>query len=244
MNSSMGKILISDPSKAPPEVNIPGKKLLDPTISNYNNAIIGGQAANGDPYLTTAQVMNAGDNSDGKHHSRKKLLRPFEPELFVSPITGEPIANYGTWAEDLKALQSGAKTIPIEPEEDDDEKNDPIMFKLKNQMKLRGAKGIIGLSRVFKIMDDDGSKSLSFQEFKKAMKEMGKILSDSELIILFKRFGMFSYIMNYYSPFLNNLISLVNLNCIDLSKSGVISYNDFLTTVSVSGTPNFFLRTG
>jgi Ca2+-binding EF-hand superfamily protein len=206
MNSSMGKILISDPSKAPPEVNIPGKKLLDPTISNYNNAIIGGQAANGDPYLTTAQVMNAGNSSDGKHHSRKKLLRPFEPELFVSPITGEPIANYGTWAEDLKASQSGAKIIPTEPEEDDDEKNDPIMFKLKNQMKLRGAKGIIGLSRVFKIMDDDGSKTLSFQEFKKAMKEMGMILSDSELIILFKRF--------------------------DLSKSGVISYNDFLTTVS------------
>lgn len=188
MNSSMGKILVSDPSKAPPEVHIPGKKLLDPTVSNFNNSLIGGQATNGDPYATTAQVMNSGESED-RHHSRKKIIRPFEPELFVSPITGEPIANYGTWANDIKAAQNGGKPKVVEPEEDED-KNDPIMAKLKGQIKLRGAKGIIGLSRVFKIMDDDGSKTLCFPEFKKAMKEMGMVLSDSELIVLFKRFGI------------------------------------------------------
>lgn len=188
MNSSMGKVLLSDPSKVPPEVHIPGKKLLDPTLSNFDNALIGGQPPSGEPFLTTAQLMNSGENQEKSNHSRKKILRPFEPELFVSPITGEPIANYGTWANDLKASQSGAGKKQIEPEEDED-KNDPIMAKLKGQMKLRGAKGIIGLSRVFKIMDDDGSKTLSFPEFKKAMREMGMALNDSELIILFKRFG-------------------------------------------------------
>lgn len=35
----------------------------------------------------------------------------------------------------------------------------------------RGCKGIIGLQRVFKIMDDDGSKSLSRQEFEKACRD-------------------------------------------------------------------------
>lgn len=185
----MGKILVSNPSKAPPEVHIPGKKLIDPTVSNFDNSLIGGQPPNGDPFVTTTQIMNSGENPEKHAGSRKKILRPFEPELFVSPITGEPIANYGTWAEDFKASQTGEAKKQVEPEEDDD-KNDPIMGKLKAQMKLRGAKGIIGLSRVFKIMDDDGSKTLSFAEFKKAMKEMGLALSDSELIVLFKRFGM------------------------------------------------------
>jgi hypothetical protein len=39
-------------------------------------------------------------------------------------------------------------------------------------------------------MDDDGSNTLSFPEFKKAMREVGMTsLSDTEIVMLFKRFG-------------------------------------------------------
>ena len=38
--------------------------------------------------------------------------------------------------------------------------------------------GIIGLGRKFRIMDDDGSKSLNRAEFNKAMKECNLSLSD------------------------------------------------------------------
>jgi hypothetical protein len=39
-------------------------------------------------------------------------------------------------------------------------------------------------------MDDDGSRSLSFPEFKKAMREVGLTgTSDTEIVMLFKRFG-------------------------------------------------------
>lgn len=57
-------------------------------------------------------------------------------------------------------------------------------------MALRGAKGVFGLRRLFRIMDDDNSNSLSFSEFKKAMLEMAMNLSESELRKLFKRFGI------------------------------------------------------
>lgn len=40
---------------------------------------------------------------------------------------------------------------------------------LKEKLATRGAKGIIGLQRQFKIMDDDNSKSLNMAEFNKAM---------------------------------------------------------------------------
>lgn len=204
----MGKILLSQPEKLPPEVHIPGKKLQDPTVSNFNNTVIGGQAPSGDPFLTTQQMMNAGEAFEQKHQSRKKMLRPFEPELFTSPITGEPIANYGTWADDLKKQQSDVGLKKEPEDEEDDDKNDPIMGKLKSQLKLRGAKGIVGLGRLFKIMDDDGSRTLSFAEFKKAMKEFGMVLSDSELIILFKRFG--SYLRH---SFLQETLTINDISC-------------------------------
>jgi Ca2+-binding EF-hand superfamily protein len=46
----------------------------------------------------------------------------------------------------------------------------------------RGAAGVVGLSRSFRIMDDDGNHFLSYQEFKKGLRDWGfKALSDAEM---------------------------------------------------------------
>lgn len=63
-----------------------------------------------------------------------------------------------------------------------------ILDTLKKQLASRGARGIIGLGRKFRIMDDDGSKALSMDEFKKAMAECALDLSDEQLTDLFKYF--------------------------------------------------------
>jgi calcyphosin len=63
-----------------------------------------------------------------------------------------------------------------------------LLTKLKDAMRMRGVHGFIGLQRKFRIMDDDGSKSLSLAEFKKAMKEMDMGLSEAELRSLFNYF--------------------------------------------------------
>ncbi|XP_058608520.1 calcyphosine-like a isoform X1 [Onychostoma macrolepis] len=44
---------------------------------------------------------------------------------------------------------------------------------LRQQCLKRGAAGIKGLGRTFRIMDDDGSKSLNFQEFEKGLENYG-----------------------------------------------------------------------
>uniref|UniRef100_A0A8C1H1W0 Calcyphosine-like a n=1 Tax=Cyprinus carpio carpio TaxID=630221 RepID=A0A8C1H1W0_CYPCA len=44
---------------------------------------------------------------------------------------------------------------------------------LRQQCLKRGAAGIKGLGRTFRIMDDDGSKSLNFQEFDKGLENYG-----------------------------------------------------------------------
>jgi Ca2+-binding EF-hand superfamily protein len=59
---------------------------------------------------------------------------------------------------------------------------------MKTELKNRGAPGFVGLQRKFRIMDDDGTKSLNMSEFKKAMKEMKFDLSDPELRRVFDYF--------------------------------------------------------
>ena len=47
------------------------------------------------------------------------------------------------------------------------------MERLRHQCLARGSTGIIGLARLFRIMDDDGNKTLSFAEFKKGLNDYG-----------------------------------------------------------------------
>lgn len=54
----------------------------------------------------------------------------------------------------------------------------------------RGAKGIIGLSRIFKVMDDDGSKTLSKQEFEKACRDFKAEVAAEDIGTLFAAFDL------------------------------------------------------
>ena len=75
----------------------------------------------------------------------------------------------------------------------------------RDKLKARGAKGIIGLQRLFKIMDDDGSQTLSLPEFSKACRDFRIGVSDENVPILFSKF--------------------------DANNDGTISYDEFLRAV-------------
>ena len=57
---------------------------------------------------------------------------------------------------------------------------DPIEY-LRLQCLARGAAGIKGLARTFKIMDDDNSKALNYKEFKKGLNDYGVFLDDEKV---------------------------------------------------------------
>lgn len=63
-----------------------------------------------------------------------------------------------------------------------------LVMTLRDALKARGARGIIGLQRVFKIMDDDQSGALDIQEFWKAMKDFRVRISQDECRKLFDLF--------------------------------------------------------
>lgn len=76
---------------------------------------------------------------------------------------------------------------------------------LKNKLASRGGKGIIGLARQFKIMDDDNSKTLDKQEFIKAMSDFALGFTPQQCAALFDYF--------------------------DADRSGSIDYDEFLRSV-------------
>ena len=65
-----------------------------------------------------------------------------------------------------------------------------LLLALRDQLSARGAKGLVGLQRQFRIMDDNGSKSLDMSEFKKSLNDTHvhfKKATDAE--VLFRFFG-------------------------------------------------------
>lgn len=86
-----------------------------------------------------------------------------------------------------------------------------LLALFKDKLKARGARGMIGLQRLFKMMDDDGSMTLSMPEFGKACKDFKIGISDENVPILF--------------------------NLFDKNGDGTIQYDEFINTVRTPMTP-------
>ncbi|RTG80103.1 uncharacterized protein DC041_0010468 [Schistosoma bovis] len=79
--------------------------------------------------------------------------------------------------------------------------------KLRYQCLLRGASGIAGIGRQFRIIDDDGNKKLDFKEFSKGCKDFGVDLSKDEIKEIFDE--------------------------IDADQSGFIDFDEFLMSLRI-----------
>jgi len=80
-----------------------------------------------------------------------------------------------------------------------------LMDVFRKKLAARGSRGIMGLGRQFKIADDDGSKNLNVEEFKKAVHDFRVGLNAKQAVTLF---GVF-----------------------DRSGDGAIDYEEFLRGV-------------
>lgn len=83
----------------------------------------------------------------------------------------------------------------------------PIIDLLRKKIATRGARGIIGLGKLFKIMDDNRTGTLDSEEFVKGLKEYKLGIEEEDIKQIFQAF--------------------------DVDKSGQIDYNEFLRAVRV-----------
>jgi len=80
-----------------------------------------------------------------------------------------------------------------------------LVDRLRQKLASRGARGIIGLQRQFKIMDDNHSMSLDRYEFAKAMADYALGFTENEI----------THIYNYF----------------DYNRTNLVEYDEFLRTV-------------
>jgi len=112
---------------------------------------------------------------------------------------------------------------------------DPVE-KLRNQCLARGAAGIKGLSRTFKIMDDDGNRSLDFQEFKKGLHDYGAEVDKHEARDMFDAFDkdgsgsidFDEFLVALRPPMSKNRTKLIRLafNKLDKTNDGQVTIED------------------
>merc|ERR1712178_604293 len=112
---------------------------------------------------------------------------------------------------------------------------DPIE-KLRNQCLARGASGIKGLARTFNIMDDDGNRSLDFNEFKKGLHDYGAEVTKVEAQEMFEAFdkdgsGTIDFdesLINLRPPMSKARINLIRkaFNKLDKTNDGEVTVED------------------
>ena len=139
----------------------------------------------------------------------------------MSVTANMPSAGVRTWIQVEKApTVRAAQELPLyqqyAPQQSNKiigelEKNDKELIEyLRSKIVARGARGINGLRRVFKIMDDDCSKCLDLQEFTKAMQDY-RISSDpyeaNRIFSIFDRDG--SNTINY-DEFMRSVVGEMN----------------------------------
>ena len=120
--------------------------------------------------------------------------------------------------------------------------------KLRDRLSARGGRGIIGLARQFKIMDDDNSKELDLQEFTKAIRDFRVEVTGNDLQNIFKyidrnRSGAIDYdeflraVMGPMNGFRKALVAQA-FNKLDADGSGILDINDVKRFYNAKGHPD------
>lgn len=115
-------------------------------------------------------------------------------------------------------------------------KDDELVQKLRDRLAARGARGLIGLQRIFKILDDTGDGVIGIQEFWKGLCDFRLKFSEAECRRLFDLFDrdesgeidfdeLLTAIKGDMSPFRKDLIKRV-FNKIDFNENGIVEADD------------------
>ena len=113
---------------------------------------------------------------------------------------------------------------------------DEILKKMKNKMIARGTRGIMSIRRAFMIADDDNSKTVNFNEFKKFCHDYRLGFNEDEVKELFKKFDKDNSGNIDYDEFIYNIEGEMNnfrknivkkvFDKLDKNKNGLIELDD------------------
>jgi uncharacterized tellurite resistance protein B-like protein len=234
----MGDIGTCFQPKNDPEVQN-GTKPTHKVLSDFFQAL---STISTSGYLTEGQFIEYYKNiacfdDDNSFESLMDMLwRTPSPARSTLSGGGGSISNLSTTMSkaNIKPIDSASYVKPLQ--------------QLKAALKERGATGIIGLGRLFRIMDDDGNKSLNVNEFKKAMSEFNLHLNDDEIKQLFDYFDKDRNGTIDYEEFIQSLRgdlsarrkNLINMafDVVDKDGNGVLEPDDLIGVYDTSKHPD------
>lgn len=113
----------------------------------------------------------------------------------------------------------------------------------------RGASGIKGLGRTFKIIDDDGSRSIDIKEFKKGIHDYGVIMEPETIQELFESIDRdhsgsldFDEFLRALRPPMNNgrrQLIILAFRKLDKTGDGVVTVEDLRNVYNVKNHPKY-----
>lgn len=123
-----------------------------------------------------------------------------------------------------------------------------LLEQFRSKLAARGARGICGLGKKFKIADDNNSKDLDLQEFKKACHDFRIDVNDKDKERLFKIFDRDRSGVIDYDEFLRGVRGEMNqfrknlskkaFTIMDKDKSGQLDLNDIRQTYNAKQHPD------
>ena len=123
-----------------------------------------------------------------------------------------------------------------------------MLKRVREKIRARGARGIVGLGRSFRIMDDDGSGCLDSQEFSKALRDYRISDEPREHQAIFEAFDPDGNGQIDYDEFLQAILGPMNerrtalvkkaFGVIDKDGSGVLDINDIKGTYNAKKHPD------
>ena len=137
-------------------------------------------------------------------------------------------------------------------EEAKEEKVNIAFKKLRKEILSRGCGGLISLNRQFKLLDENNSKTLDFDEFCNALKEFKINLTNEEITSLFNCFDKNGNGVIEYNEFINQLRGPMNqkrkdivtkaFNKLDIDRSGFIDMEEIKYNYNAKNNPD--VKTG
>ena len=132
------------------------------------------------------------------------------------------------------------QSAPVQKEQKTKQENindaEEILNKIRVKLAARGVRGIISIAKNFRIIDDNNSQTIDFEEFAKAARDFRFGLTDEEIEKAFIAFDRKNSGVIDYDEFLRTLRGSMNdfrrqlveqaFNILDRTKSGVIEMDD------------------
>jgi Ca2+-binding EF-hand superfamily protein len=211
-----------------------------------------------DAHAATINLFGSVEDQPEQRPMRKGIAgrRYVEPKVDAYKSTIAPVASAAALAGEVPPPLSAptsksppAKPLPLGAMAQMLNRGvSSIIRDLRGELAKRGARGIVGLSRKFKIMDDNGDGSLSREEFSKAMKECDINLTQAEFDALFKYFDKDNsrdidfeeFLQGLKGPMSDRRIDLIKqaFDVLDKDKSGVVEPKEIMDAYDTSKHPD------